>query len=391
MTIKVLFWIFTGIILYTYMGYTIILACMAFFKRLKKAPPAIINDYEPDVTILIPSYNEAASIPAKMENTLALDYPEKKLRIVWITDGSDDESLDLLKKYDSISVFHETERRGKIHAMNRGMKLVNTPVVVFTDANTMLNKNAIRQIVKHFADASVGCVAGEKRIKSNAAEKAVEAGEGLYWQYESLVKKLESYSGSAVCAAGELFALRTELYEDIEKDIILDDFVISLQIASKGYKIKYEPGAYGTETASVSVKEELKRKIRIACGGWQVLFRMPHLLNIFRYGFLSLKYFSHKVFRWTVVPVSFILSFVLNIALILHTPFLSDIYWYLFLFQALFYLSVAAGTVFHDIRIRARFLFVPYYMFIMNYAVILGMFRFLTGRYSVNWEKAKRS
>ncbi len=390
MELKILFWIFTGIIIYTYLGYTIILACVAFFKKQYTSQPPLNNLYEPDVTVLIPAYNEAASIAAKMENTIALDYPEEKLKIVWITDGSDDESLSILKRYESISIFHQPERRGKIHAMNRGMKLISTPIVVFTDANTMLNKNAIREIVKHFADASVGCVAGEKRIKSFITEKAVEAGEGLYWQYESLVKKLESYSGSAVCAAGELFALRTDLYEEVDTDTILDDFVISLQIASKGYKIKYEPDAYGTETASVSVKEELKRKIRIACGGWQTLFKMPHLLNFFRYGFLSLKYISHKVFRWTIVPVAFILSFILNITIILHTPFLSNLYWYLFLFQVLFYLSVLAGTVFHDIRIRMRFLFVPYYMFIMNYAVMLGMFRFFSGRYSVNWEKAKR-
>jgi len=391
MALKTLFWIFTGIILYTYLGYTIILACIAFVKNQRKSASPENKEFEPDVSILIPAYNEADSIVAKMENTLALGYPKEKLRIVWITDGSDDESLNLLKRYDSISVFHEPHRRGKIHAMNRGMQFINTPIVVFTDANTMLNKNAIRAIVKHFADSSVGCVAGEKRIKSNATEKAVEAGEGLYWQYESLVKKLESDSGSAVCAAGELFALRTVLYENVDEDTILDDFVISLKIASKGYKIKYAPDAHGTETASVSVKEELKRKIRIACGGWQTLFKMPHLLNVFRYGFLSLKYLSHKVLRWTIVPVSFFIIFILNLVIILSAPLFTNIFWYLFVFQLLFYLAVAVGSMFHNIRIRARFLFVPYYIFIMNYAVISGMLRYFSGRYSVNWEKAKRS
>jgi cellulose synthase/poly-beta-1,6-N-acetylglucosamine synthase-like glycosyltransferase len=391
MVLKTLFWIFTGIILYTYLGYTIILACVAYIKKHRKSPSSQNTKYEPYVSILIPAYNEAVSIVAKMENTLSLDYPKEKLKIVWITDGSDDETLNILKQYDSISVFHEPQRRGKIHAMNRGMKLINTPIVVFTDANTMLNRYAVRAIVKYFADPLVGCVAGEKRIKLNDVEKAVEAGEGLYWQYESLVKKLESDSGSAVCAAGELFALRTELYENVDEDTILDDFVISLKIASRGYKIKYAPDAHGTETASISVKEELKRKIRIACGGWQTLFKMPHLLNVFRFGFLSLKYISHKVFRWTLVPFSFFISFILNLVIILSAPLFSNIYWYLFVFQLLFYLAVTVGSIFHDIRIRAKVLFVPYYIFIMNYAVILGMFRYFSGHYSVNWEKAKRS
>ncbi|MBN2762580.1 MAG: glycosyltransferase family 2 protein, partial [Bacteroidales bacterium] len=146
-----------------------------------------------------------------------------------------------------------------------------------------------------------------------------------------------------------------------------------------------------TETASVSVKEELKRKIRIACGGWQTLFRMPHLLNIFSYGFLSLKYLSHKVLRWTLVPLSFFMAFITNMLIVWGRPLLSDFYGYLLGLQILFYMAVIWGALFNNRRTRIKILFAPYYLFFMNYAIVAGMIRYLSGNYSVKWEKAKRS
>ncbi|OFY60039.1 MAG: hypothetical protein A2Y87_02325 [Bacteroidetes bacterium RBG_13_46_8] len=388
--LKTVFWVAVGIILYAYLGYTLLLAVAALFRRGKPLKEDEASSFMPPVTLLIPAYNEAASIEEKMRNSLSLDYPKEKLAIVWVTDGSDDESLTLLSRYAEITVNHEPARKGKIHAMNRGMKLISTPFVVFTDANTMLNKDAIREMMKYFGDEKTGCVAGEKRIENCNLEKAVEAGEGLYWQYESRIKRLESENGSAVGAVGELFAIRTELYEEVREDTILDDFVISLQIASKGFAIKYAPAAWGTETASVSVHEELKRKVRIACGGWQTLFRMPGLMNIFLHGFLSLKYFSHKVLRWTLVPLAFILAFILNIAIVWGKPLFSDLYGYLLVLQLIFYAAVLCGALFHDMRTRVKFLFAPYYIFVMNYAIVAGMIRYFSGNYSVQWEKAKR-
>ncbi len=391
MGLKIAFWIFMGIILYAYLGYTLLLLVLALFRRNRPATGNTGTSFEPPVTLFIPAYNEAGIIGEKMKNSMMLEYPPEKLSIIWITDGSDDGSATVLQQYKPVRVLHEPERRGKIHAMNRGMKQVTTPFVVFTDANTMLNKAAIREMIKVFADDTVGCVAGEKRMENSNLEKAVEAGEGLYWQYESLVKKLESKIGSAVGAVGELFAIRTALFEEVKEDTILDDFVISLQIASRGYKVKYSPGAWGTETASESVKEELKRKIRIACGGWQTLFRMPGLLNIFSHGFLSWKYFSHKVLRWTLVPPAFIMALVLNLMIVTEKPLLSGFYGWLFCLQILFYLAVIWGAMFHNTRTRTRFLFAPYYLFVMNYAIVAGMFRYFSGNYSVKWEKAKRS
>jgi len=391
MTLITLFWIFLGIIVYAYIGYTIIMLVLAGIHRLfPKKARTDETSYEPPVTLFIPAYNEADYIAAKMVNTLALKYPVEKLKIIWITDGSTDNSVELLGRYEGITVFHNLERRGKIHAMNRGIKLTDTPIVVFTDANTMLNPESIREMVQFFSDPVVGCVAGEKRISESHREKAVGAGEGLYWKYESLIKWLESETGSAVGAVGELFAIRREFYEDVPGDTLLDDFTISLRIAQKGYLIKYAPHAWGVETASISVSEEMKRKVRIAAGGLQTLLRLTSLLNPFRHGLLTFKYVSHKVLRWCLVPFCFPLVFLLNAA-ILFIPEAPGFYRAFFVLQCLFYLLAIAGGMLNNVKLRFKAIFAPYYLLVMNYAIMVGFYRFFTGNYSVNWQKSKRS
>jgi cellulose synthase/poly-beta-1,6-N-acetylglucosamine synthase-like glycosyltransferase len=227
-------------------------------------------------------------------------------------------------------------------------------------------------------------------VGGSGKQKAVGAGEGLYWQYESLIKRLESETGSVVGAVGEIFAIRSELYEEIKEDTLLDDFTISLRIVQKGYSVKYAPKALGTESASFSIAEEIKRKVRIATGGLQTLTRMTDLLNPFIYGLLSLKYISHKVLRWTLVPFSFPIVLMLNIV-IMCSPYSGWLYSALFVVQCAFYLLVLAGGMMNNRKTGLRALFAPYYLFIMNYAVLKGFISFLTGNYSVNWQKAKRT
>jgi len=391
MTLYILFWIFLGIVMYAYLGYTIALFLLAgIYRMFSSKPGGKENIFEPEITLFIPAYNEVEFIERKMQNIRSLDYPVNKLKVIWITDGSTDKSREYLSLYNGISVFHEPERRGKIHAMNRGIMHATTPYLIFTDANTMMNSVAIREMVQFFSDSRVGCVAGEKRISEALVDKAVGAGEGLYWKYESFIKKLESETGSAVGAVGELFAIRRELFEPVSEDTLLDDFTISLQIACRGYLVKYAPAAWGVESASISVTEEMKRKIRIATGGIQTLFRMTSLLNPFRYGMLSFKYISHKVLRWTLVPFCFPLIFILN-AVILFQPGRPGFYLVFFFLQCIYYLLAIAGAVLHNVRLRLKTIFAPYYLLVMNYAVAVGIIHYMTGKYSVNWQKSKRS
>jgi cellulose synthase/poly-beta-1,6-N-acetylglucosamine synthase-like glycosyltransferase len=391
--LKITFWFLLFIVFYAYVGYGIILYVLVLIKRLTGFSDKKVVDYsyEPDVTLFIAAYNEKDFVAEKVKNSRELDYPADKLHMVWVTDGSDDGTPDLLRTFDGIEVHHLPQRSGKIGAMNRGMRLVKTPVVVFCDANTLLGKESIRRIVNLFSNPKVGCVSGEKRIFGKDKESAAGAGEGLYWKYESALKKWDAELYSVVGAAGELFAIRTALFQEVEKDTLLDDFIISLRVAQKGYTIQYDPEAYAIETASANVKEELKRKIRISAGGIQSVIRLSSLLNIFKYGTLSFQYISHRVLRWTLAPLALLFLIPVGIVLALKEGILDfGFYSILFWLQLLFYLSALLGWYLENKSIRVKLLFVPYYFFIMNLSVFLGLKRYLKGAQSVNWERARR-
>lgn len=387
-TLEICFWILAALIFYTYLGYGIVLFFMVSIKRLfvRKQDDKLTTSNLPDVTLLVAAYNEEDYVAHKVENTRSLNYPPEKLHQIWVTDGSTDKTPDLLKAYPDIEVLHNPERAGKIAAMNRAVQFVKTPIVIFSDANTKLGENSILRIAAMFADPKVGCVSGEKRIFNTGSEAASAAGEGLYWKYESTLKRWDAELYSAVGAAGELFAIRTELFNEVEPDTLLDDFIISLRVAMRGYKIDYDPDAYAIETASANVKEELKRKIRIAAGGIQSVVRLYPLLNVFRYGILSFQYISHRVLRWTITPLAMALILVLNLLLAPGSTFYSII----LLLQVLFYLAALTGWIFESRKIKVKILFIPYYFFIMNYAVYMGFGRWIRKAQSVNWERAKR-
>ncbi len=385
MIIEILFWVLIGALLYSYLGYTLVLMIIRVFIKEKKY---ILSDALPHVTLFIAAYNEREVLEQKLSNSDELDYPKDKLTQLWVTDGSDDGSNLILQQNENIKVIHQDQRNGKIGAINRGMEFVTTPIVIFTDANTLLSRETIKHIVYHFNDPNTGCVSGEKRIVKSKSDSAVSSGEGFYWKYESYIKRLESEINSTISAAGEIFAIRAELFRKVEADTILDDFVISLGIAERGYKIKYAPQAVAVENSSLTINEELKRKIRIAAGGIQTLIRMKNLLNIFKYGMLSFQFWSHKVLRWTMLPFAFILCLILNILIVLDNR--SVIYSWLLYCQALFYFFALTGMLFRNIKSRFKFIFVPYYLLTMNYAILSGILRFAKGRQSINWEKAKR-
>ena len=394
-SVEVLFWVLLAMVFYSYLGYAFLLAIIIFFKRWfnsKKKTPLQLDDDLPEVTLFVAAYNEKDFIDIKQQDFYKLDYPKNKLHYVWVTDGSNDGSEKMLAKYPDVEHYHEAARRGKIMAMNRGMQFVKTPIVVFSDCNTRLGKQSIRKIAELMANPKVGCVAGEKRIHSNEKDTASGAGEGIYWKYESQLKRWEAELSSVIGAAGELFAVRTELFEEVERDTLLDDFIISLRIAMRGYQIQYHPDAFAIEDASLNVQEELKRKIRISAGAIQSVLRLKSLLNIFKYGWLSVKYISHKVLRWTLVPLALLLVIPLNFTLLFAGSSMlpGQVYSVLFGAQVAFYILALLGWYFENRKISFKPFFVPYYFFIMNLSVYLGFFRFIKGNQSVNWEKAKR-
>ena len=202
---KILFWILFLTLFYTYPGYAVLIFFLTLFKKKKKNIEKPLSEEElPEICLFITAYNELPILPEKVENCRNLDYPENKLNIVFITDGSNDGSQDFLKQHNNISVYHNQERKGKMHAMNRGMQYVKSPITVFTDANTSLNREALKEITDAFTDPVVGCVAGRKKVINTGSNNAAETGEGLYWKYESWLKENDAKLYSAVGAVGDL-------------------------------------------------------------------------------------------------------------------------------------------------------------------------------------------
>lgn len=385
-----LLWFSLFIAFYAFFGYGILLFAIIKIKRIIKGKPVLpivmANDL-PSCTLIVAAYNEEGVMEEKIKNSIALNYPKEKLEFVFITDGSTDGTSRIVKKHKEIRHMHNDERKGKIAAVHRAMDTVTSEVVVFTDANTFLNTDALINICRHYGDAGVGAVAGEKRVYTQAGNAT--AGEGFYWKYESKLKTWDSELYSVVGAAGELFSIRTVLYKPVPANTILDDFMISLLVAKDGYRVIYEPEAFATENASQNVTEELKRKIRIAAGGIQSIVWLKALLNPFPNPILTFQYISHRVLRWTVVPFFMILALIINF-IIVFSGSISLTYQLLLMAQIGFYLLAISGWILEERNIKVKIFFIPYYFCMMNYAVLMGIFRYLRGKQSAIWEKAKR-
>ncbi|GHB61468.1 glycosyltransferase family 2 protein [Persicitalea jodogahamensis] len=387
---KILFWVSAFTVLYAYVGYGLVLFGLVRVRRLikgKRGAMALPEGSHPSLTLVVAAYNEADIMTAKIENTLALRYPAEKLSLLFITDGSTDGTPEVVGDYPDVELMHSPERKGKIHAIHRAMQRVEAEVVVFTDANTFLNKDALLLLARHYQDPTVGAVSGEKRVRIEEDADAT-AGEGMYWKYESTLKKWDSELHSVVGAAGELFSVRRSLYEDVPDDTILDDFMISMQIAQRGYRIVYEPEAYATELSSENIGEELKRKIRIAAGGIQSISRLKEAANPFRNPLLTFQYISHRVLRWTVAPFLMILALITNLLIVIATG--EKPYAILLSAQLLFYCMALAGWFLENKKVKSKILFVPYYFCMMNYAVVMGIRRYFFGNQSAAWDKSKR-
>lgn len=390
MIIEIIFWICLAIVFYTYIGYGLVLYLLVKSKELIKGKPKCIDEWDalPAITLVIAAYNEEDIVDKKMQNCRALKYPQGRLTIFWATDGSSDSTNEKLAKYDNVVVSFSPERRGKTATINRAMEKITTPIVVFTDANTTLNEEALVRIGSAFSDPKVGCVAGEKRVISEEADSASSSGEGAYWKYESKLKELDSRLYSAAGAAGELFALRKNLYRNVSDDTLLDDFIISLEIVKQGYIIAYCSDAYAMETGSANIANEKKRKVRIAAGGLQSIWRLRDLLNPFKYGIFSFQYVSHRVLRWTITPIMLFSLLPLNLAIVLKDG--DVIFQLIFASQLLFYGIAAWGYIMRDREIKMKILFLPMYFTFMNLNPFYGIQYLIKNRGKGAWEKAKR-
>jgi biofilm PGA synthesis N-glycosyltransferase PgaC len=377
-----MFWLSLATVFYTYIGYAFIVWLWATFAR--KSKEDVSGSFEPHVTLVIPAYNEADILAEKIHNSQALNYPKDKLQLMFITDGSTDYSSQVLSNYPEVQHLHVSERAGKSMAENRAIKHVTTPYVIFSDCNTLLNTEAVRHLVSHYEDPQVGAVSGEKKVINDGTTSG--SGEGLYWKYESFLKKCDSDIYSLMGAAGELVSFRTDLFKPLERDTILDDFVQSMRVVNSGYRVIYEPEAYAVELPSFSLKEEMERKVRICAGGWQAMSRLLPLLNPLRNPIVTFLYFSHRVLRWSLAPVLLILLLPLNIALVTK----DNLYVVLMIAQLSFYTLAGIGW-WQAVKGRlAGPLLLPFYFTLMNVAVFQGFRRFIRNAQPAAWDKAQR-
>lgn len=381
------FWISLAVLIYTYAGYPVLLFVLVALKKLVRKKRGA-NEYPlPPVTLVVAAYNEEEVIREKIRNTLQLDYPSALLDVVFVTDGSTDNTPTIVKEYAQIRLLHESGRKGKLAAMNRAVHDIKTGLVVFSDANGFLNPDALKKMVAHYADPAVGAVTGEKRIRPLAGS-AVSGGEGLYWKYESLLKKLDSDLYTVVGAAGELFSVRRELYETLDNSVIIEDFVQSLNVCKKGFRVVYEPGAYSEEEASGGVKDEMERKVRIAAGGFQAMAMLGSLLNPFRYPVVGFQYISHRVLRWTLCPLALVLAG--PAAALAAWTGGGGFYGWAAVAAGLFYAAAATGWVFAARNRKHRFLYLPFYFLFMHFCVFAGFARYVKRSQGAVWTKAER-
>jgi cellulose synthase/poly-beta-1,6-N-acetylglucosamine synthase-like glycosyltransferase len=365
-----------GCVVYAYAGYPVLLFLIGIFRR----KDTVRDDaFAPRVILVVSVHNEERIIREKIENCLALDYPPGRIRILVASDGSVDETNDIVREYETRGVvLKEFDRReGKSATLNKALLGLEGDVLVFSDANAFYREDAIRKLVRNLADESVGCVVGRLLYLTN--HSYVGKGEGLYWRYESFLNRLESRLGSVLVATGTIFAVRRELFRPLLKDVA-NDFQIPAAVASCGYGVVYDGEAVACERPTFFFREEFSRKRRIIVRG---LTGFQALRGEFGGAFRIFQFISRKLIRWWVGPLLPVL-YAANLLLLDH-PF----YRALFVLQNAFYVLAAVGALLRRGGVQSRVLFVPFYFVMVNAASFAAIVTYLCGDRMISWEKAE--
>ena len=388
-----IFWFCVLFIAYVYVGYPVILALLARLRRAPELYPPIT----PQVSILIAAYNEQNVIATKLENTLALNYPKDCMQILVAADGSDDGTPEIVQTFAGrgVELSYDAQRRGKMAAINRALPRLRHEILVFSDANNLYARNALRELVKPFADPRIGAVTGSKIIMDD--QDAHAKADGMYWKYESWVKKNETRLGSCTGVAGEILAMRRSLYQPPPDHVINDDFFIGMSVLRQGYRLVYAPAAHSYERSSLTEKDETMRRSRIVAGRYQAMLMSGSVLP-WRHPVLVWQILSHKFMR-PLVPLMMIVAFLVTVAACIWQPvapgqpwlYLAPPYNSLFLFAelAICLLAVFGGSL-KDKGMLGKMLYLPTFLVNSNLAAILGLYSFFTGKQTALWRRARR-
>lgn len=368
----------TALILFTYFGYPASLLLLGRVRG-RDAMKAMI---QPTVTFIVTVHNEEARIRAKLDNTVALDYPKDRLQVLVASDGSSDRTNEIVRGYShhGISLVDLADRRGKENAQREAVKRATGDIIVFSDVATTMETAGLRHLVSNFADPSVGCVSSEDRLLGKDGKPS---GEGLYIRYEMWLRRLESRANSLVGLSGSLFAARKEVCKDFSSEM-QSDFRTVLNSMKMGLRGVTDSDAVGIYQDTADPKREWDRKIRTVVRGLTVFFRHLELLNVFQYGLFSYQLFCHKLLRW-LVPLFLILAFGSNLWLV----YVSFIYGILLMLQIMLYGFGVMGLLkpkMQDIILVK----IPAYFLAVNASILFAWWRYLSGQRIVTWTPTRR-
>ncbi|MCR4432271.1 MAG: glycosyltransferase family 2 protein [Tepidanaerobacteraceae bacterium] len=379
---QMLFWVSFIFLIYICIGYPLMLWMVArLFKKTRT-----IGDITPFVSIIIAAHNEEKVISQRIENCLAIDYPKEKFEVIIASDGSTDSTNEIVRRYTGHQVYldFEAERKGKVGVFNRAVPKAKGEIIIFSDANSQFRRDAVRNLVRHFADSRVGAVSGRKLIRQSD-EFETSQGEGFYWKYESFLKRNESKLHSAMGGDGSIYAVRKELYPFPDENVAYsDDFIISMSTVLQGYRLVYDPEAMVYEEASKSVWAEFRRKIRTLSGGIHGYVTLRRLLLPF-VSPVWWQLWSHRILRF-VTP--YIMLTLLFSAFFLYTKglFYAAVLWV----QITVYALAGVGFLCYLLGSKPKFFFIPFYFTIMNFVFVPAFARFVLGKTETRWEKMGR-
>ena len=382
-TAAAIFWLGAAALCYTYAGYPLLLVALS---RLRGRGVARREEFEPTVTVIITAYNEERDLRAKLENTLALDYPEAKLEVIVASDCSGDRTDEIARSFAGrgVRLHRQAARLGKTAAQNAAVELARGDVLLFSDATTLYRPDVLRRMMPDFADASVGCVAG-RLVYVDPARTDVGSGARSYWGYETLLKTHESRVRSLIGVSGCLYAVRRAAYVPLYHEAC-SDFIIATKMVEQGLRAVYEPSAVCTEETNRRHDEELRMRVRVITQTFTDLWRHRHMLNPLRAGFYAVELLSHKVCRY-LVPLFLLMTLVGSLAL-------AGVHWFYLSAagaQVAFYALAAAGFALGRAGVRSRLLALPQYFVLANLASVLALFKFARGERYARWEPIREA
>jgi cellulose synthase/poly-beta-1,6-N-acetylglucosamine synthase-like glycosyltransferase len=385
---KLVFWLCTFLIAYTYFVYPMFLFVAYAWSQIwrdwqylkwrgdRRCPRPAVQEL-PRVSMVVPAYNEEKHLPDKLANLQQLDYPPEKLEVIFVSDGSTDGTNQILQNIGAPNVraIFLHERHGKPLALNQAVMAARHDVLVFSDAATLFAPDALQKLIRHFSQSGVGAVCGALKFRGSVESQQTE---GVYWGYESMLRLMESRLGATLTASGAIYALRRECYRPLPADSVIEDFVIPMNARKLGYGVLYDPEAIGMEFAAESIKGEFRRRVRLAIGSFR---NLPEFLRVPLPRFTRIAFLSHKVLRW-MVPFLLIGVLLSNAFLLRELPYRITA-----ISQLLFYVWAALGLVLHQQMQKLRFGLVGYFLLAMNLAFLVGFIRFLSGKTEATWER----